>query len=111
MGTTPDPYTFSDRGLFDSGYTEPQLDALLTRTVGAARLATLDEIGAMGVSLALGVSDGDVIELTDGGTVLLRTLRATIDGRCNVVRAELARGATLDDALETAAQRYPDPEG
>lgn len=83
--------------VYDSGYTPEEIDALLAPFM-KKKPSWPDE--NMAIAMQIGASDGDVIGMTEHDTVLLSTPRAEIDRRVAAIRAALAAGRTLDQALE-----------
>jgi hypothetical protein len=83
--------------LIDSGYTEQEIDALL-----APFMAKKQSFGDQNllVAMRIGLLDGDVIETSDRGTVLLETPREELDRRVAAIKEKLAAGTPLDEALE-----------
>lgn len=84
--------------VYDSGYTDDELEAIFVELTRGVDLSGGD--AALSYALAIGVSDGDVIGMTEHDTVLLSTPRAELDRRIAAIRAALAAGRTLDQALE-----------
>lgn len=82
--------------LFDSGYTPAELEALFAALTKGARL---DPDEAIIAAVGIGITDGDVLPLTDSGTVLLATPRTTLDRRVTKVRERLAAGDSLTEAI------------
>ena len=86
--------------VFDSGYTDAELDAIFAE-LAKGRVFTWGDEG-LSIALAIGISDGDCIAMTEHGTVMLETPRAEIDRRVAAIRTALAAGCTLDAAIEAA---------
>ena len=82
----------------DSGYTSDELDAIFDELTKGRAFTWGDE--GLSIALQVGLSDGDVIEMTDHGTLLLSTPRAELDRRVAAIRLAMAGGATLDEAIE-----------
>lgn len=81
--------------MFDSGYTLEQLEAIIDELcVGLG----MDD--SFAVALEIGLLDGDVIESSPAGTVMLERSREDLDARIATVRAELARGVPILVAIE-----------
>lgn len=85
-----------DRLLFDSGYTDKELDGIFT---SLAKDADLDWLECFTSALVIGLCDGDILTFAEPGTVMLRTPRAEIDGRIAAVRAGMMEGATFQEAV------------
>jgi hypothetical protein len=83
--------------LFDSGYTPEELDALLTPFM-KKKPSWPDE--NLLTAMTIGLSDGDVVAMSDRGTVLLETPRAELDRRLAAIREKIAAGLTPAEALE-----------
>ncbi len=83
--------------LVDSGYTEQEIDVLL-----APFMVKKQSFGDQNllVAMRIGLLDGDVIELSDRGTVLLETPRAELDRRLVALRAKIEEGMTPAEAVE-----------
>lgn len=84
--------------VYDSGYTDDQLEAIFVELTRGVDLSGGD--AALSYALAIGISDGDVVGMTEHGTVLLSKPRTEIDRRVAAIRKDLAAGLTLDQALE-----------
>lgn len=82
--------------LHDSGYTEAELDALFAELTQGVTFAFDEE--AMMLALAIGISAGDVVMLSESGTVMLPGTRAELDANVAAVRAALAKGKPLREA-------------
>lgn len=82
--------------LHDSRLTDAEVDALVAEL-------TVDlepESEAVFIRcLTVGLVDGDVIQSTDAGTLLLRTPRAEIDARIATIRRHVAAGVPLAEAV------------
>ena len=90
------PLGREDRPLYDSGYTEKELDGIFGSLVTGVDLDWLESFVS---ALVIGLYDGDVVPLAKGGTVRLRTPRSEIDRRVATVRATMKRGATFRQAF------------
>jgi hypothetical protein len=82
--------------LTDSGYTEDELDTLFAELTAGE---DLEGEAALGLALALGLADGDLVALSERGTVMLNTPRATLDANIATVRTLRAQGHSLTDAV------------
>ena len=88
----------ADEPLFDSGYTEEQLDAIFDSLLKGH---DPDIHERFWLALEIGIVDGDVLPPDNGReTVMLQTPREELDRRIAAVRAAMARGATLQEAVE-----------
>jgi hypothetical protein len=82
--------------LYDSGYTDQELDAKFRSLLDGIELDYLESFVS---ALVIGLCDGDIRSLAKGDTVKLRTPRAEIDLRCGMVRATMKDGATFRQAF------------
>lgn len=53
-------------------------------------------------ALAIGLLDGDVVEFSKAGTVMLSTPREELDRRVAEVKRRVLAGASVDEAVEAA---------
>ena len=93
---TDDLLSMEHRPLFDSGYTDRDLDKIFRSLVNGAHLDSLERFTS---AVVIGLCDGDVVALAEGGTVMLHTPRAEIDRRVAAVRAAMTDGATFQQAI------------
>jgi hypothetical protein len=93
---TDDHLHGEERPLYDSGYTDRELDGIFRSLVNGDELDWLESFVS---AFVIGLCDGDVVPLTQGGTVRLRTPRAEIDSRVAAVRATMKDGATFREAF------------
>lgn len=84
---------------FDSGYTSEEIEAILDELVDDATERELGPEAGLMVALEIGILEGDVLEVSDAGTVLLSWPRSAIDDRIAEIRAALARGTPLLNAI------------
>ena len=84
--------------LFDSGYTDRQLDRIFTSLAKGAKFSWPEE--GLACALAIGLSDGDAVMLSERNTVMLTTPRAEIDRRVAAIRAKLNEGMTFQEAVD-----------
>jgi hypothetical protein len=82
----------------DSGYTEVELDRIFSDLTKGVVFAWDEE--ELALAMTIGLADGDVVELSELGTVLLSTPRAEIDGRVSAIKSKIAAGIPLRDAVE-----------
>ena len=87
---------------FDSGYTEEEIEAIVCELLDDAMRADYGLEAGMVLALCLGLGEGDIIEISERNTVILPTPRAAIDRRLSRVRALVAGGMPLSDALDAA---------
>lgn len=81
----------------DSGYTEAQISTLLAPfMVKAAGWAEEN----LSTAMVIGLADGDLVELSERGTVLLETPREELDRRMAAIKEKMAAGMTQDAAIE-----------
>lgn len=99
------PDAMTDR--FDSGLTHRELDRLFVRALGRKRIKEMSSFEAFSTALVLGVSDGDLVAVSNRGTIMLSTPRARIEANVAAVRAALDAGKTLDEALELLPASRP----
>jgi hypothetical protein len=86
----------------DSGLTLKAIDRLLDEVAG-----DLDDIEERFVrALYIGLSDGDTIALSKRRTVYLRTPEAILDARIAAIRAGVAAGLPLADAVDRAVEAF-----
>jgi hypothetical protein len=97
-----DQLRFQERPLYDSGYTDEELDGIFRSLVNGDDVDWLESYVS---ALVIGLCDGEIERLADGGTVRLRTPRAELDRRVAMVRAEMAAGATFHEAFCTLPSR------
>ena len=87
---------------FDSGWTPDEIFSMLEQlprgTWGGDDLY---------IALTIGLLDGDVIETSERGTVLLSTPRAISEARLKEVHSLLSQGMGIDAAIDAAAERHP----
>jgi hypothetical protein len=86
-----------DPEVFDSGYTPEELDVLLAPFM-KKKPSWPDE--NMAIAMQIGLSCGDVVSMSDRGTVLLETPREELDRRVAAIKEKLAAGTPLDEAVE-----------
>ncbi len=84
--------------VYDSGFTDAELEDIFHELTRGVDLSGGD--AALSYALAIGISDGDVIQVSERGTLMLTTPRAEIDRRVAAIRKALAGGLTLDQALK-----------
>jgi len=84
------------RFLFDSGYTEMQLDRILRSLLWGAELGPLEHCMSM---MVIGLSGGDIDVVARSGTVMLPAPRAEIDRRVDLVRGAMGNGETFLQAV------------
>ena len=89
---------------FDSGLTPEAIDELLVGLADPETAAEWEHESGLVVALTLGLLEGDVLELSRAVTVMLPESRAAIEARLAAVRAAIAGGATLRQALELHCQ-------
>jgi hypothetical protein len=93
----------SERTPVDSGYTEAELEALFDELAKGARFAAPDE--PFRLMLAIGLTDGDIVELSDRNTVMLETPRTELERRVAAIREKQTSGTPLQEAIEAALGR------
>ena len=84
------------RLLFDSGYTEMQIDRIFRSLLWGAEVGPLERYVSM---LVIGLSDGDIDIVGKSGTVMLPAPRAEIERRVGLVRGAMGSGATFLQAV------------
>jgi len=82
--------------LFDSGYTEMQLDRIFMSLLWGADVGPLEHYVSM---LVIGLSDGAVDVIARSGTVMLSAPRVEIDRRVDLVRSAMGKGETFLQAV------------
>jgi hypothetical protein len=85
--------------LHDSGYTTAALESIFAGLAKGVTYADDDE--PLALAMALGVADGDVLEMSDSSTVMLSTPRAELDRRVEAVRERMRAGSTFPEAVES----------
>lgn len=90
------PLRSPDPRLYDSGYTDKELDGIFRSLVNGDDVDWLESYVS---ALVIGLFDGDISTRAAGGTIRLRTPRAEIDCRVAMVRAARAAGATFRQAF------------
>jgi hypothetical protein len=84
------------RLLFDSGYTEMQIDRIFRSLPWGADVGPLEHYMSL---LVIGLSDGDIDVVAKSGTVMLPAPRAEIEHRVGLVRSAIGNGATFLQAV------------
>jgi hypothetical protein len=90
-------------GTTDSGYTRDELDAIFESLANGKELPNSFELG-----MIIGLWDSCLLPLADETTAWLRTPRPELDHRVATVRAAIAGGATLRQAVEMLEQQDAD---
>ena len=88
---------------FDSGFTCEEIDELVDGLMGDGSMDLFGKGAARVVALSLGLLEGDTIELTGRGTVMMSEPREAIDARLTRVLQAMAHGTWLLDALDCEA--------
>jgi hypothetical protein len=91
-----DPRNDEGRLLFDSGYTEMQLDRMFKSLLWGADVGPLEHYLSL---LVIGLSDGDIDVVGKAGTVMLPARRSEIEHRVGLVRGAIGSGATFLQAV------------
>ena len=81
----------------DSGYTEQEIDALLSPFMAKAPRWPDENLST---AMQIGLLDGDVVELSERGTVMLETPRDEIDRRLAAILAKMREGSSPAEAVE-----------
>ena len=90
------------RALFDSGHTVEEIEAILTELLAETTRSKLGPDDGLIVAIELGLLEGDVVETSAGDSVILPEPWSVIEARLRVVRDEIARGASIHEAIEHA---------
>ena len=84
------------RLLFDSGYTEMQVDRIFRSLLWGGDVGPLEHYMSL---LVIGLSDGDIDVVAKSGTVMLPAPREEIEHRVGLVRGAIGNGATFLQAV------------
>lgn len=89
----------SDKPLVDSGYTDNAISAIVRKFLKAEGADQIPGDSGLMVAMCLGLAEGDVVALSQRGTVMLPETRDAIDARIARARDMLAAGMSLPDVL------------
>ena len=88
--------------VFDSGHTLEQIDAILEQLIDELARLELGRDAGLIVGLEVGLLSGDIVQTSQAGMVMLPEPWSVIKARLQTVRNEVARGASLNEAIELA---------
>ena len=91
--------------VFDSGHTLEQIDAILEQLIDELERSELGRDAGLIVGFEVGLLSGDAVQTSQAGMVMLPEPWSVIKARLQTVRNEVARGASLNEAIELANRR------